>query len=623
MRAGRRLEADLREAADLAQRPLQRPHQLECALGALRILRRMQAGVAGKRGDAFVEARVVLHRAGAERVDPGVEIEVPAREAVVMADDLRLGHLRQAGGLAAQQVLGDQIGDRPVAVGDARGGDRGGTAPGNRALVDRHRVIALHRRLRGGAARRVGRGRGHADTPAVSRSLPAAWPTASPEQLREPIDLLDRALLGDRDEEAVAVLGGQRDSGGHATLGAVVEDALDGSVEGDRELADDWSVVKRLDALDGRQATAGVVGPADQQLAEFDQTLTTEPAQVDHAAERVERLGGADVVRRLFAADVLLAGLQREDETAPTVDVDRLAGDPPGHAADLLLGRAEEAERRAAVVEAVAERLPLPDGDVDAAVAGGAKDPERDRVAGGDEECAGRVGDLGDSLEVLDAAEEARVLDDHGRGLVVDGGSERLEIGHPAVERNLGHLGRVALGVRAQGLAAVWMQAGRDDEAAALGRADRQVAGGGDRRGALVEAGARQRQSGQLGHRRLELEHRLQAALGDLGLVGRVGRQELGAGDDRVDDRRRVVVVHAGAEEADLRLGIGVARRERAHPLVDLGLAEAVGQVESTVEPDVRGDVEELLDRGDADRVEHLATLVAGDRGVAAHPRAG
>ena len=164
------------------------------------------------------------------------------------------------------------------------------------------------------------------------------------------------------------------------------------------------------------------------------------------------------------------------------------------------------------------------------------------------------------------------------------------------------------------------MKAPGGDELAALRRADRQVAGGGDARRPLVQPGARERQAGQLGHRRLELEHRLQAALGDLGLVGRVRGQELGAGDDRVDDRRRVVVVHPGAEEADLRFGVGVTGGERSHPLVDLGLRQAVGQLERAVEPDARGHVEELLDRGDADLVEHLATLVVGDGGVAAHP---
>ena len=117
-----------------------------------------------------------------------------------------------------------------------------------------------------------------------------------------------------------------------------------------------------------------------QQLAQLDDPPAPEPRQVDDAGERVQRLRGADVRGRLLAADVLLAGLQREHEPAPAVDVDGLAGDPPGHAAQVLLARGEQAERGAAEVEPVAERLALADGHVDAALAGGREDAERDRV---------------------------------------------------------------------------------------------------------------------------------------------------------------------------------------------------------------------------------------------------
>ena len=77
---------------------------------------------------------------------------------------------------------------------------------------------------------------------------------------------------------------------------------------------------------------------------------------------------------RLLAADVLLARLEREHEAAAAVDVGRLAGDPAGHPAQVLLGRGEESERRAAVVEPAAERLALAEGDVDAALAGRPQD---------------------------------------------------------------------------------------------------------------------------------------------------------------------------------------------------------------------------------------------------------
>ena len=50
---------------------------------------------------------------------------------------------------------------------------------------------------------------------------------------------------------------------------------------------------------------------------------------------------------------------------------------------------------------------------------------------------------------------------------------------------------------------------------------------------------------------RLVLEERLQHALGHLGLVGRVGRHELGPEGQAGGRRRHLVVVGAGPGEAD------------------------------------------------------------------------
>ena len=54
----------------------------------------------------------------------------------------------------------------------------------------------------------------------------------------------------------------------------------------------------------------------------------------------------------------------------------------------------------------------------------------------------------------------------------------------------------------------------------------------------------------QLAGQRLKLEHGLQRALADLGLVGRVGGVELGQAHDVADRGRRVVVVSPAADEA-------------------------------------------------------------------------
>ena len=138
--AGRGLEADVRQAADLAQRLLQQPHQLQRPLGPARVLGRVQAGVAGQRRDPLVEARVVLHRAGAERVEAGVEVEVAPREAVVVADDLRLGDLRQAAAARRAGALAG-ISSSSGGSGTSGVGQRRGAAAGLRLLVDRLRRV--------------------------------------------------------------------------------------------------------------------------------------------------------------------------------------------------------------------------------------------------------------------------------------------------------------------------------------------------------------------------------------------------------------------------------------------------------------------------------------------------
>ena len=66
------------------------------------------------------------------------------------------------------------------------------------------------------------------------------------------------------------------------------------------------------------------------------------------------------------------------------------------------------------------------------------------------------------------------------------------------------------------------------------------------------------------------------------------------------------MVVHPGADEAGLGVGVGVARGELREALEDLGLREPVGQLERPVEAQLGGDVgEQLVDRVDADRRQH------------------
>ena len=83
----------------------------------------------------------------------------------------------------------------------------------------------------------------------------------------------------------------------------------------------------------------------------------------------------------------------------------------------------------------------------------------------------------------------------------------------------------------------------------------------GHRAAAVVEARVGDVHAGQLRDERLVLEQRLEVALAHLGLVGRVGGDELAAGGDEIDHGGDEVVVAAAAEEAGGAAGRRVCGR--------------------------------------------------------------
>ena len=96
LRARGGLERDRVQPADLGEDLLQAPHELERALRRLLLLVRMEVAEAGQVHDPLVHARVVLHRAGAERVEARVDAEVAVGERGEVADEVGLRDLGQA-----------------------------------------------------------------------------------------------------------------------------------------------------------------------------------------------------------------------------------------------------------------------------------------------------------------------------------------------------------------------------------------------------------------------------------------------------------------------------------------------------------------------------------------------
>jgi len=67
--AGDRLQRDAWKSKDLFQRLLEVPEQFEVALHLMIGLERMRQRKAWRAGQLFVDARIVLHGAGAERIE--------------------------------------------------------------------------------------------------------------------------------------------------------------------------------------------------------------------------------------------------------------------------------------------------------------------------------------------------------------------------------------------------------------------------------------------------------------------------------------------------------------------------------------------------------------------------
>ncbi len=315
---------------------------------------------------------------------------------------------------------------------------------------------------------------------------------------------------------------------------------------------------------------------------------------------------------------MLLARLQREHERAPPVRVDRLADDAARHPPDVVGPRGEKPVVGTAVGRPVAGRLAFADRHRAPVRARRLEHAERHRVDVRDRERAGLARRRRELRRGLEAAEEVRLLEEDCRR-VGRGFGDLLRIGRPVRMGDLDDLEPEAGRVRLHDLPHLRVQRLRENDLRAVrdGVLGDEAGVGGHRR-AVVPGRVGHVHPGQLADDGLVLEDRLQHALAHLGLVRRVRGQELAAREDDVDDRGDVVVVDPCAEERELGACVDVPCRELLDVAHELGLPERGRDVELAVEADAgRHLLEELVDRGDADRREHLLAVGVGEREVA------
>jgi hypothetical protein len=104
VRARRRLQRDRIHAGDLDEAILQELHDAQRTLAERLRQIGMRIRNSLNRRDRLVHPRVVLHRAGAERIHAEVDRIVPCRQPREVANDLDLAHLRHHAKITAQAI---------------------------------------------------------------------------------------------------------------------------------------------------------------------------------------------------------------------------------------------------------------------------------------------------------------------------------------------------------------------------------------------------------------------------------------------------------------------------------------------------------------------------------------
>ena len=123
-----------------------------------------------------------------------------------------------------------------------------------------------------------------------------------------------------------------------------------------------------------------------------------------------QRLGGADVARGLFAADVLFARAERQAQRGFAARIPGDADKPAGHLAFEFVARGKERRVRSAVTQRHAKALRAADGDVRAKFAWRLDERERQQIGRHREHRARGAGFFRKAGVIADGAESVRIL---------------------------------------------------------------------------------------------------------------------------------------------------------------------------------------------------------------------
>ena len=355
------------------------------------------------------------------------------------------------------------------------------------------------------------------------------------------------------------------------------------------------------------------------------QAVRTVVGAVHAGHDGQEHLCGADVARGAVALDVLFARLNRHAQGGCAGGIAADADQAARHAADVLGLGGDEGGVRPAEAHRHAEALGAANGDVGAPLAGRHEHDQGHRIAAGHDLPARGMRTLGHAAQLTHRSIGRGVRQQRAaEGLAREIGGHRIaNDDRDAEPARAGLDDRNRLGVAP----------GIDEEVVVRGGGDRAAhrhrLGGG---GALIQQRCTgERQARELGDHRLEVEKRLEPALGDLGLVGGVSGVPARVLEDVALDHAwhdRAHVAHADPRLPDLVLLRDAVECGQRLGLAALAHAERVGRVvdaQGVRHADAGGDRlrAELVERRAAERSQHVHDLGFARADVAPDERVG
>jgi hypothetical protein len=273
------------------------------------------------------------------------------------------------------------------------------------------------------------------------------------------------------------------------------------------------------------------------------QSLWPVPDRVESRDHGKQDLSGADIGCRLFPPYVLLAGLQRQPHRRLAERIQRNADQPAWHRSLKSVTRREEARMWAAKTHGNPEALRRSHNDIRAHLARGSQQRQRQWIGRDDCHRTGFMRGVNFLRQIAQGAGRAGILQQQSERVGSANGGEvtRIDMDECDTQR---------LRPRRQYRQRLRVHVGRHRQHVGFRLADRMCHGHRFRRGRRLvqQRSVCDRHAGQLADHRLEVQQRLQPALRDLRLIGRISGVPARVLQDVAQDHRRrdrAVIPHA------------------------------------------------------------------------------